>query len=134
MKSRKKSKTTKKTRNKIKTRNKRKINNKTFKKGKIISHTTSNGKYKILPYTYKRAKMLGVKVIPSDNLKYKLKVITKTGKVIYCGGNGYGDYPTYIKKYGLEYANKRRKLYKMRHQKDRHERNTPGFMADYLLW
>lgn len=107
---------------------------KTKKQGKIIRHIETKKRYKILPYTYKRAKKLGVKVESSDNLKYKLKVTTKDGKIIYCGGNGYSDYPTYIKKFGLEYANKRRKLYKIRHKKDRHIRNTPGFMADYLLW
>ena len=44
------------------------------------------------------------------------------------------DYPTYIKTRGLTYANKRRKLYKMRHDKDRKKKWTRGWLADQLLW
>lgn len=100
-----------------------------------LKHVKADGRhYNILPYTYARARKLGVKVEHSDNPKYKLKVTTKSGKVIYCGAAGYNDFPTYIKKYGMEFAKKRRKLYKMRHEKDRHVPNTAGFMADYLLW
>lgn len=50
------------------------------------------------------------------------------------GAIGYGDYPTFKALYGKEYADKRRKLYKMRHESDRHERGTAGFYADKLLW
>jgi hypothetical protein len=35
---------------------------------------------------------------------------------------------------GKEYADKRRKAYKTRHEKDRHERGTAGWFADQLLW
>ncbi len=91
-------------------------------------------KYTITPYTLKRAKMLGVKVETSDKPRYKLKVITKDGQIIYCGAVGYGDFPTYVQTHGLEYARKRQALYKKRHENDRHKPNTPGFMADNLLW
>jgi hypothetical protein len=47
---------------------------------------------------------------------------------------GYNDYPTFIRKKGIEYADVRRRLYKMRHEKDRHERGTAGYYADKLLW
>lgn len=91
-------------------------------------------RYHILPYTYKRAKRLGVAISPSDNPKYKLRVTTKQGKTIYCGALGYADYPTYIKTRGKKYAQTRRRLYKMRHERDRHQKGTRGWYADQLLW
>jgi hypothetical protein len=91
--------------------------------------------YHILPYTYKQAERLGVQVFPSDNSKYKLEVYDKNGLfVIYCGGYGYKDYPTYIKEKGMEYANKRRALYKIRHQRNRTKVGSRGYYADQLLW
>jgi hypothetical protein len=92
-------------------------------------------KYEILPYTYHQAKVLGVKVFPSDNPKYKIEVYDKNGVFLtYIGASGYKDYPTYVKEDGLEYAQQRRRLYKIRHNKDRHARGTAGFFADKLLW
>jgi hypothetical protein len=35
---------------------------------------------------------------------------------------------------GLEYANERKKLYKIRHSKDRNIKNSNGYFADRLLW
>jgi hypothetical protein len=91
--------------------------------------------YHILPYTYKQAKRLGVKIFPSDNPKYKLEVYDKNGLFItYCGGYGYKDYPTYIEERGKDYADKRRALYKIRHQKDRTKVGSRGYYADQLLW
>jgi len=101
---------------------------------KTIKHHAPSGHYHILPYTYARARKLGVQIRPSDNPKYKLRVTTKSGKTIYCGAAGYNDYPTYIKKYGLAFANERRRLYKIRHNKDRHVHGTAGYYADTLLW
>lgn len=98
------------------------------------NNKTRKARYHILPYTYKRAKQLGVKVELSDKPKYKLRVTTKTGKVIYCGARGYNDYPTYIKTRGMPYARTRRRLYRIRHKKDRNVAGTPGFYADRLLW
>lgn len=102
---------------------------------KTIKHKENvKGLYTILPYTYKQAHKLNVKIEHSDKPKYKLKVITPKGDVIYCGAKGYNDYPTYWKKYGKEFADKRRKLYKIRHNNDRHRIGTPGYYADKLLW
>ena len=91
--------------------------------------------YDILPYTYKQAKRLGVQIKPSENPKYKLEVYDKNGEFItYCGAYGYKDYPTYIKERGQDYANRRRELYKIRHDKDRHKVGSRGYYADQLLW
>jgi hypothetical protein len=45
--------------------------------------------------------------------------VYKNGQLISSvGALGYSDYPTYIKENGKFYADKRRKLYKIRHNKD----------------
>jgi hypothetical protein len=105
--------------------------------------------YKILPYTKRRAKQLGVTVTPSTKpKKYKIDVKPKThtpsstttkSSIIRCGAPQYADYPTYmnLEKKGLVpkgYAKTRRRLYKQRHEKDRHVKGTRGWYADQLLW
>jgi len=90
--------------------------------------------YNILPYTYKKAKDLGVDVYPSKNKKYKLDVFKNNSFLFSVGASGYKDYPTYIQEKGLEYANQRRTLYKKRHQKDRTVIGSRGWYADNLLW
>jgi hypothetical protein len=90
--------------------------------------------YNILPYTYKKAKELGVDVYPSKNKKYKIDVFKNNSFLFSIGASGYKDYPTYTQEKGLEYANKRRELYKKRHQKDRTVIGSRGYYADKLLW
>ena len=60
-------------------------------------------------------------------------------KVASVGGAGYKDYPTYMKleaqgKVPKGTANKRRRLYKIRHKKDKDVKGTAGYYADKLLW
>jgi len=94
-----------------------------------------SGLYHITDYTKNQAKRLGVQVFPSDNPKKKIKVYDKNGSFItYAGASGYKDYPTYLIENGLEYANKRRALYKQRHEKDRHKIGSTGYYSDQLLW
>jgi len=91
--------------------------------------------YEITDYTYSQAKKLNVVVMPSFNKKKKIDVFDNKGKrLAQIGAIGYLDYPYYIKKYGKEYADKRRKLYKQRHEKDRHIKGSAGYFADKLLW
>jgi len=91
--------------------------------------------YHILPYTIARAKRLGVIVKPSNIRGKKIDVFSPDGDYICSvGALGYGDYPTFIELHGQEFADKRRKLYKRRHEKDRHEVGSKGWFADYLLW
>ena len=90
--------------------------------------------YIIQPYTYSRAKKLGVSVRLSENPRKKIDVFSKTKKVASIGARGMNDFPTYINKKGLKYAKTRRRLYKTRHEKDRHIKGTPGYYADQLLW
>mgnify|MGYP003646861922 CR=1 FL=1 len=92
-------------------------------------------KYNITNYTKQQAEKLGVTVLPSSNPKKKLDVFDKNGKLITkIGDSNYKDYGTYIKENGLAYADKRRELYKIRHDKDRKVKGTAGFYADKLLW
>jgi hypothetical protein len=92
--------------------------------------------YKILPYTYKQAKKLHVIVQPSRKKQYKIDVFdSHTHEFIASvGAIGYSDYPTYMETHGKRFAQERRRLYKIRHEKDRHEKYSRGYYADQLLW
>jgi hypothetical protein len=91
--------------------------------------------YHITKYTYDQAKKLGVTVKPSTVKGKKIDVFNKKGeKLASVGALGYADYPTFMATLGKEYADRRRKAYKMRHEKDRHVRGSAGFFADKLLW
>lgn len=75
--------------------------------------------YKIKPYTLQRALELGVKVKPSIDPKYKIDIFDWNKNFITsAGAQGYKDFPTYIEENGLEYALKRRDLYRQRHRKE----------------
>jgi len=88
----------------------------------------------ISKYSRDKAKSLGVDIKPSTKKGKKIDVF-KNGKLVASiGAKGYKDYPTYLAENGKEEAEKRRKLYKMRHEKDRHSPGTPGYYADKILW
>ena len=95
--------------------------------------------YKITKYTKDKAKKLGVVVKPSQNKTKKIDVFKSGKKVASVGARGMNDYPTYMdleKKGKVEKgtATKRRKLYKIRHRKDKDVKGSAGFFADKLLW
>lgn len=90
--------------------------------------------YRIKPYTYRRARAIGVTVKPSTRKGKKIDVFKNGKKVASVGAIGYGDYPTFTMQRGKTFADKRRKAYKQRHQKDRMRKGTPGYYADQLLW
>lgn len=90
--------------------------------------------YTITKYTRDRAKALGVVVKKSKNKKKKLDVFKDGKKISSVGAIGYGDFPTFMKTKGKEFADKRRKLYKKRHQKYRNIKGTNSYYADKLLW
>ena len=90
--------------------------------------------YNITPYTYKKSKILGVIVKPSLNKSKKVNVFKNNKKIASVGAYGMSDYPTYIQTKGIVYAKTRRKLYKMRHEKDRHKKWSRGWLANKLLW
>jgi hypothetical protein len=95
--------------------------------------------YRIKRHTFEQAKKLGVEVKPSKVKGKKIDVFKNGEKVASVGALGMNDYPTYLEKErsGLVAegtAKRRRKAYKMRHEKDRHIRGSKGFYADKLLW
>ena len=90
--------------------------------------------YNITNYTKQQAKKLGVNVKPSENKNKKIDVFKDNKKIASIGSKNYKDFPTYMKEEGLEKAKERRKLYKIRHDKDRKIKGSPGWYADKLLW
>lgn len=90
--------------------------------------------YTITNYTRKQAKKIGVNVKPSTNKMKKIDVFKNNKKIASVGANGMNDFPTYMKKFGMNYAKSRRRLYKQRHEKDRHVKWSNGWLADKLLW
>ena len=85
-------------------------------------------------YTIQHVRKLNVSVKPSTNRTKKFNVFKNNLKNPSVGANGYADYPTYIKTRGKQYADKRRVLYKIRHDNDRHKIGSNGYYADKLLW
>jgi hypothetical protein len=90
--------------------------------------------YNITSYTYQQAKKIGVTVKQSTNKTKKIDVYKKGKKIASVGANGMNDFPTYINKKGMAFAKTRRKLYKQRHERDRHVKWSRGWLADKLLW
>ena len=90
--------------------------------------------YKITEYTINKARKYGF-IIKSSSRKNKKLDICKNG--IFLGSIGnllYSDYPSYIKSHGFESAEKRKKLYHIRHKKDIAVVNPLGWIASILLW
>ena len=92
-----------------------------------------------MPYQIKaaqrsRAKALGVTIKPSKVKGKKLDVFKGEKKVASIGALGMGDWETFKKTKGKEFADKRRKAYKSRHQKTRVKVGTPSYYADKILW
>jgi hypothetical protein len=93
------------------------------------------GKYEIDPYAYKQAKKLGIKIAPSSHKYKKIDIFDYNNQFIMSvGDTRYNDYRSYIKERGQEYADTRRRLYKIRHEKNRHKLGTASYYADQLLW
>jgi hypothetical protein len=91
--------------------------------------------YVILPYTKKRAKLLKLIIEPSKKKNKKIDVYDKNGYfIVSIGALGSMDYAYYLKYFGKPVAQERRRLYKIRHKKDRLAKGTAGYYADKLLW
>lgn len=89
--------------------------------------------YQITPYSFFQAKKLKVQIRPSKVKGKKIDVFKNGKKLASIGAIGYFDYPTYAKKYGLKYANFRRRLYHMRHNYLK-KPGTAGYYAAKILW
>ena len=95
--------------------------------------------YVISDRSFKKAKELGVTIKPSTNPEKKIDVFKNGRKIASIGAKGYLDYPTYLKleqrgKVPKGYADKRRRLYKVRHANDIGISNKNGYFANKILW
>jgi len=90
--------------------------------------------YIITNYTRNKAKKLHVEIKHSTNKYKKIDVYKNNRKIASIGANGMNDFPTFINSRGMKYAKTRRRLYKKRHEKDRHIKWSNGWLADKLLW
>jgi len=87
--------------------------------------------YEIHGYSYTKARKLGVEIFSATNPKKKIDVYKDGYLVASIGDNSYYDYPSYLKLYGKEFADERRKLYHLRHKNDT---GIDGFYSKELLW
>jgi hypothetical protein len=90
--------------------------------------------YKILPYSFQQAEKLGVKIKPSQKKDKKIDVFKNNKLVTSIGAKNYKDFPTYTKEKGKEFADERRRLYKLRHKKNSSVVGSAGYYADKILW
>jgi hypothetical protein len=76
------------------------------------------------------AKKIGVTIKPSLRKGKKIDVFSKkTGDLVASIGDiTMSDYPHYMKEKGIEYANERKRLYHIRHRKDK------KIYSKKLLW
>ena len=87
--------------------------------------------YSILPYTFARAKEIGVTVEPSTSRNKKIDVYDANGNFLCAIGDiRYLDFPYYVQTRGLEYGNERRELYHKRHKNE----GLRGKLSAILLW
>jgi hypothetical protein len=89
--------------------------------------------YHIKKYSYNQAKLLGVKIKPSNHKNKKIDVYKNDVFICSIGDNRYNDYPTYLETKGKQYADKRRELYHLRHRKE-NVIGTKGYYSLHILW
>lgn len=92
--------------------------------------------YDIQPYTYNQANELGVIVKPSQKANKKIDVFDKRDNqyITSVGDIRYGDYPTYLKIKGEDYANKRRLAFHNRFKTNEVKPYTNLYFSSKLLW
>ena len=90
--------------------------------------------YTIKPRQKRAAKRLGVSIKPSTTANKKIDVYKDDKKISSIGDINYNDYATYLKSNGLKYADNRKRLYKIRHEKTRKVIGSKSYYADQILW
>lgn len=91
--------------------------------------------YTIDPQAFKNAEKLGVTIKKSTEKNKKLDVFDKDGeKLATIGDVRYMDYRSYMKMEGKPFADERRRLYRIRHEKTRKVKGSPSYFADKILW
>ena len=89
--------------------------------------------YKIKNRQLMNAKKLGVQIKASNLKSKKLDVFKNDKKIASIGSRGYTDYSTMLLKNKTQ-ADKRKKAYKSRHEKNRKVLGSTGYYADKILW
>ena len=87
--------------------------------------------YHILPYSYNKARQLNVNIYPSKKPGKKIDVYKNNNYICSIGALGMGDYPTYLRDKGVEYAQKRRYLF---HKRFQNQTSLAGKYAKEILW
>ena len=90
--------------------------------------------YQITDYSYQQAKKLGVEIRPSSKKNKKIDVYKNNKLIASIGDDRYKSFPEYIKEKGLEYANKRRELYLLRHRNESDKLGSPNYYSRRILW
>ena len=87
--------------------------------------------YHILPYSYNKAKELGVEIKPSTRKNKKIDIFKNNNYICSIGQIGMADYPTYLRDKGVEYANKRKYLF---HKRFQNQTSLASEYAKKILW
>ena len=90
--------------------------------------------YEIKPRQRTAAKKINVEIKPSTRKNKKIDVFKDNKKIASIGGVGYSDYATYIQDKGKDFADERKRLYKIRHNKTRKKVGSNSYYADQILW
>ena len=91
--------------------------------------------YIITQYSYNKAKQLNLIIKQSKNKDKKIDVYTINNEFLHSIGDiRYNDYPSYLSTYNKNYADQRRRLYHIRHQKNINIVNSKQYLSANLLW
>lgn len=88
--------------------------------------------YEITSRSKKIAKENNLILKPSNDGKHKIDVYNNKGFINSIGALGYKDYPTYLQEESKNYADERKRLYRLRHKKDLN--TIKGRLANLILW
>ena len=91
--------------------------------------------YNITNYSYDKAKQLNLIIKQSKNKNKKIDVYDIDDNFLHSIGDiKYNDYPSYLSTYNKQYADERRRLYHIRHQKGINIVNSKQYLSANLLW
>jgi hypothetical protein len=92
--------------------------------------------FNISNYSFAKAKLLNVDIKPSKYKNKKIDVYKNDIFICSIGDIRYYDYPTYLTTttHKKEYAEERRRLYKLRNNKYKDKIGTAGYYAFHILW
>lgn len=90
--------------------------------------------YLIDPETKRIAKAHGLRIEPSQVKHKKISVFRGDDYLGSVGSIGYDDYFSFKRKQGQKVAEEHRRRYLIRHEKDRHKKDSKGYLASVLLW